>query len=314
MILEVSKVSIVIPAYNHGRYLPEAIESVLNQDYQNLELIVLDDGSTDTTREVLEGYGNRFYWESHRNMGQANTLNKGWRMAKGEILAYLSADDVLLPQAVSMSVKYLLENSDAVLSYCDFQLIDPESRVVRNVIAPEYSYKEMVTKFICAPGPGAFFQRDAFLKTNGWDPMFRQSPDYECWLRLGLIGRFCHIPEQLAAFRVHEESQSFSQTTAERAEEALKIIQKYFRLPDIPAEIVSAKNQALASARLMVAQLHLRSGRYGMGFMQICVAISLSPKTFFSLRVLRMLANGIFNRFAHKLLWTIKNHLSRVAK
>ncbi|MGH8678564.1 MAG: glycosyltransferase family 2 protein, partial [Burkholderiales bacterium] len=70
-------VSLVIPAYNHADYLAQAIESVLGQDYPQIELIVLDDGSTDSTRDVLAKYTGKFHWESHQNMGQANTLNKG---------------------------------------------------------------------------------------------------------------------------------------------------------------------------------------------------------------------------------------------
>lgn len=303
-------VTIVIPAYNHGTYLKQAIDSVLNQDYPNIELIVLDDGSTDSTREVLESYGNRFYWESQKNIGQAGTLNKGWGMAKGEILAYLSADDVLLPQATRKSVQCLLDSPEAVLCYADFQLIDSESRVIRKVVAPEYSYREMVTRFICAPGPGAYFWRSAFVNTGGWDPTFRQYPDYDCWLRMGLLGSFAHVHEELAAFRVHENSQTFAQTTVERAEEALRVMEKYFQLPDIPDEILSEKTRALANARFLVAQLHLRAGRYLAGLLQIYRATLMSPRTLFSLRVQRMLANGLVNRFGHKLLWAIKNRMN----
>src|SRR5690349_6912099 len=93
-------VSIVIPSYNHARYLAAAIESVLAQDHPRVELIVIDDGSTDGSAAVLEKYRGRFHWEVQRNQGQAATMNRGWRLSRGEILAYLSADDVLLPQAV----------------------------------------------------------------------------------------------------------------------------------------------------------------------------------------------------------------------
>ena len=303
-------VSIVIPAYNHARYLPEAIDSVLSQEYPNVELIVLDDGSTDRTPEVLRGYGDRFYWDSHVNMGQANTLNKGWRMAKGEFLAYLSADDFLFPRAVATCVACLHDNLDAVLCYPDFDLVDPESRVVRNIVAPEYSYQEMVTKFICAPSTGALFRRSAYLKAGEWDPMLRHSPDYEYWLRLGLHGRFAHIRENLAAFRVHEGSQSFAQTTVERAEEAVRIIEKYYRLEDIPLEIIVSRNESFASANLLAAQLHLRAGRHKDAASRIMQAILISPRTLFSVRVLRMLANGLFNRHIHKILWMIKNFLN----
>lgn len=299
-------VTIVIPAYNHAKYLRQTIDSVLNQNYRNIELIVLDDGSTDNTLDLLKSYGNLFFWERHENMGQANTLNKGWKMAKGDILSYLSADDFLLPNAVRVSVESLLENPDVVLSYGDFQLVDTESRVVRNVSAPDYSYEKMVTNYICAPGPGVFFRRDAYLKAGGWDSNFRQSPDYEYWLRLGLTGRFMHINNRLAAFRVHEESQTFAKMTIERASEPIKIIEKYYSLPNIPPEIVAKKKNSLANANFVSAQLHLRSDRYSLGFTHVYKAILLSPQSLFSLRLLRMLANGLFNRFFHKLLRMIR--------
>lgn len=299
-------VSVVIPTYNHASHLKEAIDSVLNQDYQHVELIVLDDGSTDNTRSILEGYGEKFRWETQKNMGQSATLNKGWGMARGEILAYLSADDLLLPQAVSKSVECLLNNPDATLSYCDFYLIDPESRVVRWVVTPEYDFHEMVTTFSCAPSAGAFFWRSAFVKTGGWDPDIRRFPDIDCWLRLGLHGRFVRIPELLAAFRVHEGSQSFAETPVERAEEAIRVIENFYALPNLPAEVLPAKDKAMGNARLLVSQLHLRSGRYRSAFREIYKAAKLTPGSLVSVRSLRMLINGLFNRYLHKILWTIR--------
>src|SRR5688572_17065204 len=89
-------VSIVVPSYNHARYLGEAIDSILAQDYPKIELIVIDDGSTDGSPEILRGYGKRFHWELQTNQGQVATLNRGWMMSRGDIIGYLSADDVLL--------------------------------------------------------------------------------------------------------------------------------------------------------------------------------------------------------------------------
>jgi glycosyltransferase involved in cell wall biosynthesis len=299
-------VSIVIPTYNHASYLAQAIDSILNQDYANIELIVLDDGSTDGTRAVLESYAGKFYWETQKNMGQSSTLNKGWSMAKGDILAYLSADDLLLPLAVSRSVACLQSHPNAVLSYCDFDLIDPNSRVVRRVKAPDYDYMEMVTTFICAPSAGAFFWRHAFVKTGGWNTNIHRLPDYDCWLRLGLYGEFVRIPESLAAFRVHEGSQSFSETPIERAEEALEVMSGFYALPNIPTDILAVKNKAMANAHLLVAQLHLRATRYLMAFREMFVAAKLSPSSLLSFRFLRMFVNGLLNKFVHRILWKIR--------
>jgi glycosyltransferase involved in cell wall biosynthesis len=300
-------VSVVIPTYNHAKYLKQAIDSVLEQDYPNFELIVLDDGSTDQTRSVLESYGNQFYWESQKNMGQSSTLNKGWNMARGEILAYLSADDVLLPNAIIRSVQCLLSHTEVVLAYCDFDLIDPDSRVVRRVSAPDYSYMEMVTKFICAPSAGAFFWRVPFMKTGGWNPKFHRFPDYDCWLRLGLQGQFVRIPESLAAFRVHDGSQSFSETPVDRAEEALRVISSFYELPDLPSEVLAVKSQAMGNAHLLVGQLHLRAGRYLMAFREMALAARISPGSLISFRFLRMFVNGLLNRYVHKILWKVRS-------
>src|SRR6266853_3642543 len=124
-------VSIVVPCYNQADYLEQAIESVLSQDYSEIELIVLDDGSSDDTRAVLAPYAGKFRYETHSNMGQARTLNKGWGMSKGEFLSYLAADDFLLPGAVRTAVEKLVVSPRIVLTYCDFNVIDPKSRVLR---------------------------------------------------------------------------------------------------------------------------------------------------------------------------------------
>ena len=299
-------VSIVIPAYNHCGYLREAIDSVLAQTYKNVELIVIDDGSTDDTRRILERYGEKFYWESQENMGQSRTLNKGWEMAKGEILGYLSADDVLMPEAVMRSVECFRDNVDAVLSYCNTNFIDPRSKVIRGVTAPEYSYYDMVTRVICPTSTGAFFLRRAFSKTGGWDPRIRHLPDYDCWLRLGLHGRFVHIDETLGSFRIHEGSHSFSQTSVETAEEILRVMTKFYGLPQLPADILLAKNQAFGAAHLLVAQQHLRAGRYLRAVEELREVARLSLKVLISMRCGHILLNGMFNRYFHKLLWIIR--------
>src|SRR5436309_8635113 len=117
--MELPLVSIVTPVYNQSDYLAEAIESILAQDYPHLEYIVINDGSTDRTVEVLAKYSGRVRWESQENLGQAATLNRGWRRSIGSILSYLSADDVLLPGVVSSAVRILSQNPDAVMAYPD---------------------------------------------------------------------------------------------------------------------------------------------------------------------------------------------------
>lgn len=299
-------VSIVVPSYNHARYLREAIDSILAQDYPTIELIVIDDGSTDGSAEILKSYGTRFHWETQPNQGQVATLNRGWLMSRGEILAYLSADDVLLPRAVTSAVRCLEANPDAVLSYCDFNLIDPDSAVVRRVRAPDFDYRKMVTQMICPPGPGAFFRRSAFEKAGTWHTGFRQMLDYEYWLRLGLHGRFVRIPEVLAAYRVHPGSQSFAANSQIRPEEPIKIMEAYLDGPLLPPELRDARTEALSTAHLHCAHLHFRIGSYRAGLAALRRGIALFPRNLLSPRPLRVAFNIIFNRIGHRALWAVR--------
>lgn len=300
-------VSVVIPAYNHARYVDEAIQSVLSQDYPHVELIVLDDGSRDNTREVLESYGNRFRWESHANMGQAATLAKGWAMARGDILGYLSADDRLEPTAVSESLARFTTHSETVATYCDFELIDPHSRVVRRVSTPDYEYREMLVNVTCPPGPGAFFRRSAYEKAGPWDSTLRQMPDYDFWLRLGLVGPFSHIPRVLAGFRVHDASQTYGQVNPERATEPVRIVSRLFERPGLPPELVRLRAQAVANAELVSAQLHSRAGRFAEGWRAVRRAAALDPKAIRSMRTARLVVNAALNRVGHRVLWSLKS-------
>ncbi len=302
-------VSLVIPAYNHADYLPEAVKSILAQDYPRLELIVIDDGSTDNTVEVLSELGVGFYWESQNNMGQSRTLTRGWHIARGEVLGYLSADDVLEPSAVRTSVAALMSMPDVVATYCDFNLIDPQSRRVRTVELPEYSYDQMLAQVSCPVGPGAFFLRSAYLRAGPWNPDYRQMPDYDFWLRLGLQGRFLHLPQVLAGFRVHEGSQTYSRTTPERAAEPVLIVTGVLNESVAKDFDPRLRERALASANLVSAQLHLRAGRFGSAFLCIKHALRYSVSTVLTPRTLRVLFNAVLNRTAHRLLWKVRGIL-----
>jgi glycosyltransferase involved in cell wall biosynthesis len=304
-------VSIVLPVYNQGQYVDEAIQSLLAQIYRNIEIIALDDGSTDATPQVLAKYTDYLHWESHPNMGQSRTLNKGWQMAKGELLSYLSGDDTLLPEAIATSVDYLTRNPKAVLTYCDFNLIDPHSRPIRQVTTPDFNFQRMITDVICAPGPGPVFRRSAFEKAGLWDVQYRQMPDYDYWLRLGLEGEFARIPRVLANFRVHESSQTFSQASEDRAEEPVRIIQNFFENPRVPADLKRLRAPALSRAYFVSAQLHVRSGRLGRGLRNIRQAIGLSPRSIFREGSARMMVNALINRIGHRLLWNLKGLVSR---
>jgi glycosyltransferase involved in cell wall biosynthesis len=307
-------VSLVIPAYNNADYLADAVRSALAQDYSKLEIIVINDGSTDHTEEVLAQLGSGFYWVSQANMGQSRALTHGWSLAKGDILGYLSADDLLEPDAVSTSVAALKSKPHIIATYGDFKLIDPHSRLIRKLELNEFSYEKMLTQVSCPIGPGAFFRRSAFMKSGPWNPDYRQMPDYDFWLRLGLHGDILHLPQVLASFRIHQGSQTYSITTEDRAAEPVMIVSAVLNDSASSKLDLGIKERALASAFLVSTQLHLRAGRLTNAFRCLRQALQHSTKTVMLPRSFRLLFNAIINRTYHRILWKVRGILGGNSK
>lgn len=220
-------------------------------------------------------------------------------MSKGDVLAYLSSDDALLSHAISTSVQRLIVNPDVVLTYCDFNQIDPDSRFIRKVKTLEMSYREMVAKFVCPPGPGAFFLRSAFETAGGWDEKMRRAADIEYWLRLGLQGGL-RIPEVLALWRIHEESSSFVEGAEWKSEEYVYAISKFYRSQHLPAEILAVKDEAFSNAYITTARSHFTSRRYKKGIANLFKGLYLYPRNL-SVRTLKKVAYGLFNQLGHRL-------------
>ncbi|MEC4686370.1 MAG: glycosyltransferase family 2 protein [Nitrospirota bacterium] len=122
--MNVLKVSIITPSYNQGQFIEETILSVKNQDYPNIEHIVIDGGSTDGTLDILKKYDKDIIWLSEPDNGQTHAINKGLRMATGEIIAWVNSDDLLLPHAVSAIEKAFTSNIDAGFIYGNYKIID----------------------------------------------------------------------------------------------------------------------------------------------------------------------------------------------
>src|SRR5512139_4144590 len=124
-------VSIITPSYNQALYLEQTIQSVFRQSYPRVEYIVIDGGSADNSAEVIQRYANRLsYWISETDSGQAEAINKGFRRARGEILAWLNSDDYYLPNTISAVVKCFEENPDVVMVYGDMLAVDGSGRTI----------------------------------------------------------------------------------------------------------------------------------------------------------------------------------------
>jgi glycosyltransferase involved in cell wall biosynthesis len=253
-------VSIITPAYNRASYLDETIQSVLNQDYPSIEYIVLDDGSTDNTRQVLQKYTGRIIWETQPNMGETRTVNKGWSMAHGDIVAVVNSDDPLLPGAIREAVAFMQAHPDILVAYPDWNMIGPDSKVTGHIHVPDYDYLFMLRRHYCSVGPGAFIRRKAFDLTGMRDPEFKYVADFEYWLRLGLYGKFARIPKTLATWRVHPDAASLSHKGTAMADEHIRLMEKFYSRPDLPPEVLRVRREAFAWAHLVAAATYGRGG------------------------------------------------------
>lgn len=265
-------VTIVTPTYNQSAYLAETIDSVLAQDYPRLEYIVLDDGSTDDTPAVLARYDGKIQHQRHDNIGQSSTLNRGWAMARGSLIGYLSSDDLLEPGAISHLVTALQTHPDAVVAYGDFKLIDAKGRHFRDVQAEDFDVNRLCVDLVCQPGPGALMRRQLFNETGGWAPSLRQIPDFEFWLRAVSFGPFIRVNQRLARYRVHEDSASFHAMPPERAIEIYMAVLNYWG--ETPGRDAS---RAIARSLCIVAKNHAQSGRSIIGGKYLIKALFLSP-------------------------------------
>lgn len=240
-------VSIIIPTFNREKFLPETIHSVLNQSYSSIELIVLDDGSTDNTIDLLKGYEPDLIWCHHSNMGEALTVNKGLNMARGDIFCVLSSDDILYENAVYEIVRFMVSHPQISVVYPDWQKIDEKSKVILERETLEYDFLKMISWHYCMPGPGTFFKKEVFFDTGGRDKDFIYLSDYDFWLRAGLIHKFARIPMTLAGFRVHTTSASYNGNLTS-AKEDIRVIDKFFSLPGLSEEIINIKKESYFSA------------------------------------------------------------------
>jgi len=229
-------------------------------------------------------------------MGQANTLNRGWEMARGSLIGYLSSDDRLEPSAISKLVTALSMRPDAAVAYCDFELIDAQGRGFRIVQAEEFSQERLCVDLVCQPGPGALFRRDVFDRTGGWAGHLRHVPDFEFWLRASRFGPFVRVPHVISHYRIHEGSASFRPTTAERSMEIVKVMSAYWG-----GQTGLQAHRSMATAYLIAAKSHAQSGRFGAAIHCATLAVKFNRRLVFRLSFWRAMLSGMLRRFIYKL-------------
>ncbi len=245
-------VSVLTPTFNRASWLPETIESVLGQDYPNVEYIVLDDGSVDDTAAVVSQYSEVRYVHQV-NQGEPTTVNNGWKLAGGDYFAVVNSDDLVQTRWLSTCIDYMQKNPEIIVVYPDWHLIDINSRPVMPVETFEYAMTDMISWFHCFPGPGAVIKKCALESVDYLrEGPFRYGSDFLMWLHLSQLGPFARIPEFLATWRKHDGSITESGKGLEKGREIIAIADSFFNVPNLSHQVTAlepiAKGRALAVA------------------------------------------------------------------
>jgi len=201
-------VTIVTPSLNQARFLEATIDSVLNQDYQEIEYIVVDGGSKDGSVGIIGKYEKQMaYWVSEADTGQANAINKGFRKATGEIFAWLNSDDMLAPSAAKIAAYYLMKYPEVGVVYGDRLHIDAQGNVIGINQCPSYD-QGMFKRNFTLPQETVFFRKELFEEVGGLDESLHFAMDFELWCKTSKVTHMRHIPMFMGYFREHEDAKS----------------------------------------------------------------------------------------------------------
>jgi glycosyltransferase involved in cell wall biosynthesis len=218
--------SIITPVFNGERFIEETIHSVFEcTGGINFEYIVIDDGSTDKTIEILQKYSGRIEVISQKNTGEAGAVNLGLKIAKGKYCLVLSSDDLLIGRGLFVdALREFNGNTKLVVAYPDWQIIDSDGVVQQDIRVKDFSKFELIGKFNCLPGPGSIFRRDIAVKIGGRNTALKFVSDYDFWLRMSEMGDFERLVGFYAKWRNHDDSTSIASRGKQMSDERINVI------------------------------------------------------------------------------------------
>lgn len=216
-------VSAIIPTYNYSQFIAEAIDSVLSQTFTNVEIIIVDDGSTDNTRDILAHYGTKIKCIFQQNKGVSAARNTGVKNSSGDLIAFLDADDIWLPEKIEKQVERFINDSEIGFVHCGIEEFDINGNVIEKYLngASGWVADELLLlrPVIVGPGSTLLLKREVFNAIDGFDerPILRASEDWEFCYRIAKICKGSFVPEVLARYRNHGENRHLKFLNVEQA-------------------------------------------------------------------------------------------------
>lgn len=251
------KITVVTPTYNRADFIEETIKSVLDQDFQDFEYLILDDGSTDNTEEIVKPFlkDKRVKYLKHKNAGEAETINWGWQLAKGEYFIQVNSDDPILPGLFSEMVHTLDNNKACVVAYSDFHIIDEKGKTLKSIHTRKWDFPYLLSIYSCeCATPGTCIRKYAF---SDWkqikDSSYKYISDVKMYWDMALIGNFIRIPKYLATWREH--SGSISAARIKSIPEIKRWYSEYFNKPEMPKQVKECQQETWRSINRYMTKL-----------------------------------------------------------
>ncbi len=206
------RVSIITPSYNQAQFIEETIRSVLLQGYPDLEYLVIDGGSTDGTLDILRRYEPWLRWVSEPDRGQSDAINKGLRMASGDILAYLNSDDLYLPGALYAIADFFRSYHEAGLVYGECRVIDEHGNELGYLPRRPFDLRRTIQRAEFLPQQATFWRHEVMEKVGLFDDSLCYAMDYEYFIRVARAFPVAYLPQPVACFRMQHTSKTVSQS------------------------------------------------------------------------------------------------------
>jgi len=221
------RLSIVIPTYQQGEYIERTLRSIVSQNYPQLQLIVIDGGSTDQTGEIIERYrGHIAIYISEKDDGQSDAIRKGFDLASGDIITWMNSDDTYTEEALLNIGKFFASNPSVRFAYGNRDIINENDQVIGRRRQPDFHPRIMRYCHMIVPQVAAFWQRSLYLEAGGVDASLRFCMDFDLFVKMALISPPAHLPIVLGNFRIHGDSKTSNLENVRLAED--QIVQKRY--------------------------------------------------------------------------------------
>jgi glycosyltransferase involved in cell wall biosynthesis len=273
------RVSVILPVYNGAKTIRETIDCALRQSFADFELIVVDDGSHDSTLAIVGEFRDpRLKVRTYPNAGLAASRNRGVHLSRGELLAFLDADDIWLPEKLEAQVAALDEHPDAALAYVWTDYIDEEGRLIHRGQRPSHTGwvrdALLLTDFI-ETGSNPVVRRRTLLQCGGFDESLQAAEDWDLWLRLATRHPFVVVKRPLVLYRIHQAAMS-SADVLRQERSSLAVIERAFHSSEAPQHLrrLSVANLYLyLTTRALTPPLRRESARIGLRFLRSAVRL-----------------------------------------